>query len=130
MLYLTILKDAIILFLLIYAIMDLCHHVTQWLLSLLHKEWAPVGYYVLDLSSEPVNRLEYTVRYTARHQEKVLIVTDTSEQETIAILQALCREFDHLTLMSRQEFSQCFERQTDVKSLPFINEEAIFLQDK
>ncbi len=101
-----ILKDSIILFLLIYAILTLAEQFLRFLMRFLEQrsDYAR-SFHVLDISGTHTTQLEHIIRsFVGTCKETVFLVTETSDPETNAIVHNLCREFDVLFAVSRAEF--------------------------
>ncbi len=123
---LTVLKDACILFLLIYAILHiaqlgfiaLCRQVFQ-------KETNKAFFHVLDLSHENPEHIDCLIySHLSSLKEPCYIITDKKENKMYSLL---LRKYPALHLTSREEFSALFT-ETD-SDISLKNESAVSLSN-
>ena len=110
----SVIKDSIVLFLLLYALVSLAEQLVRFLsVCLTPKCSLPQGFYVLDVTGIPPEGLELTLRsYIAKNKGKILLLTDKSNRESADIITLLCNEFEHVTLLSRQQLAEQLTTQT------------------
>ncbi len=102
---LLILKDAVLLFLLLFAILHLFEHFHQFLNRILiHKGTVPKIYHILDITDVPADTLEYNIRqFIKEHPESVFLIQNAKNPESELILKQLKREFPALYTVSRSD---------------------------
>ena len=113
MLIIKIIKDSIILFLLIYALMDICRHITACLIKQLHNPLPRKGFYVLDLSEEHPCRIEYHIRCAAEKYENIYLITDESPAESQAMVEKLSQSLSNINLVTRFGLMQMIANETE-----------------
>lgn len=112
--FLSILKDSVILFLLIYAVLQLAESLLQFLLRRLSvKKSEKRIFYVLNTLGMTPDRLEGLVRScAAAKQEEILLITNGKDKETAALVALLCKEFEQLTPISPETLPAFFTEET------------------
>ena len=106
-----ILKDSVILFLLVYAILTLAEQFVRFLMRFLEKEpGCSHGLHVFDITEIDKTQLEGSIRrYVRSCRETIYLLTETDDTETNAIVQNLCREFDVLFAVNRSDFFEIID---------------------
>lgn len=109
-----IFMDALILFLLVYAIMDILTRLAAYLSCRVTRQRKTDGYHVLYLTSG-ADAIEAAVRSEIQNAEQthcsVILVDMNLSAEECAVAEKLCREYPLLTLLSREEYLRFVERQ-------------------
>ena len=103
-----IIKDSVILFLLVYAMLELAEACLKLIKKSLFRPtvWAK-NFHVIDLSGFPVDRLEGCVRQSVHSStDPVFLITENNTPETEVILSKLKQEFSAFYPVSRGEFQQ------------------------
>ncbi|MBE7022140.1 MAG: hypothetical protein E7414_02850 [Ruminococcaceae bacterium] len=109
----SIIKDSLIIFLLVYAVLQLAESFLQFLLR--HLSAAKTEkrfFYVLNALGTTPDCLEGLVRSTARRQEEIFLVSDEQDEETKALVAILCKEFEHLTPISPEALQLLLTEET------------------
>ncbi|MBR6729184.1 MAG: hypothetical protein IKL80_03390, partial [Clostridia bacterium] len=112
--FISIIKDSIILFLLLYALVSLADQFVRFLsLHLIPQKTQPQGFYLLDLAGIPSESLEQTLRtFISEKKDRILLITDENNEERTDIIELLCKEFKYVTPLSRKELAMFFTTQT------------------
>ncbi len=109
----SILRDSIVLFLLIYAVVDLGNHLINWLTRrLTEEETGKTGFYLMDMTGQTASCAEFSIRTAARHENTVLLITDPQEAEIAAITKRLCRELEYVHTVTRAELIDWLKSET------------------
>ncbi len=110
----TVLLDSFILFLLVYALLDIATRVVDFLAESFKGKRKVKGYRVLYLQSGTY-AVEAAVRdaiFQSRKQALDIILVDVSlSKEERMVAEKLCREYDCLTLLHKDEYLRFVERQ-------------------
>jgi len=102
--FISIIKDSIILFLLMYALIDLCRHFTHLLSKWLYVEPPQHGIYLWDATCRSVCSLECSLRSIAAKQSSpVYVIFNIEETEKYEILIRLYQEYDNIIPVTREE---------------------------
>lgn len=110
----SILLDSFLLFLTVYAIMDLASRLVKFCWERINGSAFPNGYCVLYLQTGS-HAVEPTVRENvarAKRQKLELVLVDVSlSDEERAVAKLLCREYENLILLNREEYLRFVEQQ-------------------
>ncbi|MBQ4518829.1 MAG: hypothetical protein II997_09655 [Clostridia bacterium] len=129
--FIAIIKDSIILFLLIYAIIDLCQHFVHFLSKWLAVESPIWELHFWDATQHPLCGLECALRIAASKQkEPVWVIYNSTETEKYEILTRLCRDYENITLITREECLQMITDETDQVVSSVHNREVTPFPDK
>ncbi|MBR7164170.1 MAG: hypothetical protein IKD21_04280 [Clostridia bacterium] len=103
---LTIIKDSFIIFLLVYALLDIAEKLCLYLSRFTVSPTEHVRkYYVIDISNTQADQLEYALRKALTGcKDNILLITENNPPETDAIIANLRREFAGLYPVTRSEF--------------------------
>ncbi len=103
--FISVLKDTIIIFLLIFAVLQLAEKLVLILSSRWEKtELNTRNFYVLDLTQIPYQHLECFIRSKLPScQGLTYLITDFSEEKSNEILAKLCNQYTHLCPLTRSE---------------------------
>ncbi len=106
--FLSILKDSIIIFLLVYALLQLAEQLIGVLVRQFQSpEDFPFRYYVLDVSQVSCEKLEYIIRSEMTGRKKhTFLITEFPDSESNSIISKLCYEYDTLYPVTRNEFQR------------------------
>lgn len=108
-----ILRDSIVLFLLIYAVVDLGNHLINWLTRrLTEDETGKTGFYLMDMTGQTASYAEFSIRTAAHHENTVLLISDPQEAETAAITERLCQELEYVHTTTRAELIDWLKSET------------------
>lgn len=103
----NILMDSLILFLLIYALLDIFTRITEYFSAKVFSKNIPTAYHVIFLDSTSEN-LEYGIRKVIHNAMdincEVLVVDMDTSEENRRILDALCTEYDFLYLFTKEQY--------------------------
>lgn len=109
-----IVRDSLILFLLVYSMLDIFTRLTKFISDHIFKKRNAEGYHVLYLKSG-TNTVEAAVRDELLHSERprygiILVDMDLSDEEHL-IAEKFCKEHTCLTLLRREEYLHFVEQQ-------------------
>ncbi len=104
--FLSILKDSIIIFLLVFALLQLAEQVIGFLIHLIQNpEIKPYQFMVLDVSQISHEKLEYIIRNEIpKVNYHIFLISEFSDDESNHIISKLCYEYDYLYPVTRAEF--------------------------
>lgn len=111
----SILLDSVILFLLIYALLDIFTHLAEMVSRYFLKEDKPKGYYTLLLepqTSSVESQIRRAVRETKPNGTDIVLVDLGMAEEEQEIVQKLCKEYDFLKLFSMEQYFQFVEEKS------------------
>ncbi|MBE7048505.1 MAG: hypothetical protein E7393_03945 [Ruminococcaceae bacterium] len=112
-----ILRDAIVLFLLIYALLDLAHHFLRFLSHMLTETEPKVeGTYILNIDNIPIERTENIIRSAMMQGKTLLLLTSAVESETVSIAKQISRKFPYVHIVTREEFGDWLKSGTTIPS--------------
>lgn len=129
--FVSIIKDSVILFLLMYAILDLCQRFLHFLSKWCATEPPPWKLHFWDATKHPVCGLECSLRLIAsKEKEPVLVIYNADETEKYEILIHICREFENIILITREECFKIIMDGTNPTASSVHNKEAVPSPDK
>ncbi len=104
--FLSILKDSVMLFLLIYAVFNLTEQLIHFFMRYPGKQNGQLRkFHVIDASNVLPEQLEYSLRCEMSNcKDAVFLLMDFPDPESDAITHALCKEFSGLHPITRGEF--------------------------
>jgi len=97
--FLTIVKDSIVLFLLVYSLIQLAEKCLSYLVQKVKcSKHDAKEFYILNIINIPANCLEDQIRSIIhRKQGRILLLTSESvDAESATILKLLCKEFSQI----------------------------------
>lgn len=107
-------RDAVLLFLLIYALVDLTHTFALLIVKrLARKEPVTPEQYVMPLALLSPNNAEAQIRMAVRSCAPLFLIADGAEAETLSIARILAKDYDSVILLSAQDFHNHFTLSKD-----------------
>lgn len=105
--FFSIVRDAVTLFLLLYAIIDVANKIAAFLCHILApKKCSCIAISVLPLSECSCHNAEYHIRTLLKQSRNILLIEDGCDAETAIIAKKLSCEYEYVRLVS---FSECLE---------------------
>lgn len=103
---LSIIQDSIIIFLLIYAVLQLAEHLIRFLVQCFKDPaCSSCKYHVIDVSETIQTQLEYTIRSEMMDcKTHTFLITEYPDKESNLIIAKMCNEYDFLYPVTRSEF--------------------------
>lgn len=112
----SILVDSVVLFLLVYALLDIFTHAAKWLSQKLLKEERVEVYPVIFFGNESFN-VEPLIRSTVREIDcgvpEILLVDLGLDREERAVAERLCEEYGCLRLFDKEQYFHFVEQKAD-----------------
>ncbi len=103
---LSILRDALILFLLIYAVLDLSNQVIHYITNRIFcSDKANAGVLLMPLASLLPACAEYQIRKAEKLASPLLLITDDCDADTLEIAKRLAKESDTIQLIDGKTLS-------------------------
>ncbi len=103
---LSVLHDALILFLLIYAVLDLSNQVIHYIINRLFcSDKANKGTLMIPLASLAPTCAEYQIRKVEKLASPLLLITDNSDPDTLNIATCIAKESDSIRLITAERLS-------------------------
>ena len=129
--FVPIIKDSIILFLLMYAIIDLCHRFVCFLAKRLTLESTPWELHFYDATRHALCGLECSLRLVASKQkEPVWVIFNIEETEKYEILSRLCQDYENIILITQEECVEMITAGTNSSVSSVHNKEVVPSPDK
>lgn len=103
---LSILQDSVILFLLIYAVIDLGHRLFLFAMRHLERQTDRTAvYFVADSTHLTADTAEYAIRSALLHTDfPMIVLSETPSDELRGIFHTLSREYEQLHICTKDEF--------------------------
>ncbi len=112
--FFSIVRDAVTLFLLLYAVIDLANRLAAFLRQILAPKNSSCKAITVFLLSEcSCCNAEYQIRTLLKQNRNIILIRDDCDEETALIAQKLANEYEYVKLLS---FSECIQLLTPQKT--------------
>ena len=123
--FFSIVRDAVTLFLLLYAVIDLGNRLVAFLSHVLVPEKCPCRAITVFLLSEcSCQSAEYQIRTLLKQHRNILLIQDACDEETALIAQKLADEFEYVKLLSLSDFVRFITPQKKMNVYEAVGKEA------
>ena len=108
-----IIKDSLVLFLLVYALLDIIQSLVRHLAQFLLKNSESKCFHLVDLTNQSTIQMECSLRFVAtKYKEPIIVLIKETDEEQNKVLKKLCLDFENLHPISRSEFIKYFSNET------------------